>query len=537
MKKLLGILSILLLGTTSSFGMYGCVTRGNNLPKTNEYTAEANQDIETFYEIITLIKKKIKTWWDSKELIDTNNYFNDIAKFNEFITTLKPDESQTFIGAEISKWSFLEQLINDFKKEINNINNELVITYDNFYRKIEKEFPILLSDDSIRLKVNKINFNNISKLIANNEENLNAITINFDINYSVKFKEFDQVYENNGLVIASNNLEVLTNVQEKVESWFIDFIHDLFIKQENKITDTSNQHFNDINTNSTIWRTIKQELDKNNIITNSQPYFYKFFDTLNLWSRFYKPNSILSLVGEGYQPDKLTAENFLKLYKEHNKIILSEDKYYLKANITNFLPSNLTIENLPFKDKSSQWRTLKTPIKVLVPRDKVDQQLQQFAEKTMAFWRYYQLETYDNKLVFKMNQADFDVLLKKVSLFKPENSIDAKMTLIFETIFNLFNNTVTDTGKIKWYIYKPNVADSTEKEVISKFKMETINDDKNITIQLFRNHYPSGNYPIYYINLSYNDFGYSFFFTPNREESNIKNDDYSFLQTIEFKVV
>lgn len=74
MKKLLGILSILLLGTTTSFGMYGCVTRGNNLPKTNEYTAEANQDIETFYQIITLIKKKIKTWWDSKELIDTNNY-------------------------------------------------------------------------------------------------------------------------------------------------------------------------------------------------------------------------------------------------------------------------------------------------------------------------------------------------------------------------------------------------------------------------------------------------------------------------------
>ncbi|WP_348737062.1 hypothetical protein [Spiroplasma endosymbiont of Ammophila pubescens] len=68
---------------------------------------------------------------------------------------------------------FLEQLINDFKKEINNINNELVITYNNFYRKIEKEFSILLSDDSIRLKVNKINF---------------------DINYSVKFKEFYQVY-------------------------------------------------------------------------------------------------------------------------------------------------------------------------------------------------------------------------------------------------------------------------------------------------------------------------------------------------------
>ncbi|WP_342256577.1 hypothetical protein [Spiroplasma endosymbiont of Poecilobothrus nobilitatus] len=537
MKKILGILSILLLGATSSFGMYGCVTRGNNLPKTNEYTAEANQDIETFYEIITLIKKKIKTWWDTKALIDINNYFNDIAKFNEFITTLKPDESKTFIGGEISKWSFLKQLINDFKKEINNINSELVITYDNFYRKIEKEFPILLSDDSIRLKVNKINFNNISKLIDNNEENLNAIKINFDINYSVKFKEFDQVYESNGLVIASNNLEVLTNVQEKVESWFINFIHDLFIKQENKITDNSNQHFNDINTNSTIWPIIKQELDKKNIITNSQPYFSQFFDTLNLWSRFYKPDSILTLVGEGYQPDKLTAENFLKLYKEHNKTILSENKYYLKADIRYFLPSNLTIENLPFKDKSPQWRTLNTPIKVLVPKDKVDQQLQQFAEKTMAFWRYYQLETYDNKLVFKMNQSDFDVLLKKVSLFKPENSIDAKMTLIFETIFNLFNNTVADTGKIKWYIYKPNVADSAEKKVISKFKMETINDDKNITIQLFRNHYTSGNYPIYYINLSYNDFGYSFFFTPDRQESNIKNDDYSFLQKIEFKVV
>ncbi|ELL44176.1 hypothetical protein [Spiroplasma melliferum] len=533
MKKLLGILSILLSGTTGSFGMHGCAIRGNNLAKTNEYTAEANQDIETFYKIITLIKKKIKDWWDAKALIDINKYFNDVTKLNEFITTLKSDESQPFIGAAISKWPFLEQLINDFKKEVNNINSELAITYNNFYRDTEKEFPILLSDDNIKLKVNKINFDKLSKLIAENKENLNAITISFDINYSVKFKEFDQVYESKGLVIASNNLEVLTNVQENIELWFINFINDLLIKQENKIIDRSNQHFNDINGNNTIWPIIKQELDKKNIITNSQPYFADFFNTLNLWSSFYRKNSILTLAGEGYQPDKLTAKNFLEFYKQHKNII-SENNYYVKADIKYFLPGNLTIENLPFKDKTPQWRNLKTPIKVLVPKDKVDEQLQQFAEKIMAFWHYYKLETYNNKLVFKMNQADFDTLFKKVSLFKPESSVDARMTLLFETIFNLFNNTCAATEKIKSKIYKPNVAE--KEKVISKFKMETIKDDKNITIKLFRNHYSDGNYPIYYINLSYNDFGYSFFFTPDEKERNLENDDYSFLQTIEFKV-
>ncbi|WP_239498844.1 hypothetical protein [Spiroplasma citri] len=262
MKKLLGILSILLSGTTGSFGVHGCAIRGNNLSKTNEYKAEANQDIETFYKIITLIKKKIKDWWDAKALIDINKYFNDVTKLNEFITTLKSDESQPFIGAAISKWPFLEQLINDFKKEVNNINSELAITYNNFYRDTEKEFPILLSDDNIKLKVNKINFDKLSKLIAENKENLNAITISFDINYSVKFKEFDQVYESNGLVIASNNLEVLTNVQENIELWFINFINDLLIKQENKIIDRSNQHFNNINGNNTIWPIIKQKIKK-----------------------------------------------------------------------------------------------------------------------------------------------------------------------------------------------------------------------------------------------------------------------------------
>ncbi len=65
------------------------------------------------------------------------------------------------------------------------------------------------------------------------------------------------------------------------------------------------------------------------------PAFAEFFNTLNLWSPFAKTDSILNCVGEGYQPEKLTKENFLKLYKEKNHIV-SEGDYYVKADITYF---------------------------------------------------------------------------------------------------------------------------------------------------------------------------------------------------------
>lgn len=537
MKK---ILNILLLEIISVFCLNGCKIQNNNLEKNNEFIIEANQDIRTFYEIRMLVFKKIRNWWNNKLLIDSNNYFYNNSQINDFYKILNLNNRYVFDDEkEINKWNFLKQLIDDFKKEINNINKEIIDIYSNFYNNQEKELPISLLDNDIEIIINKTNFNNISKLftINNKEKNINAFEINLNINYSIKFKEFDQIFESTAFIAVTDNINILNNIQKNVELWFINFVQNLFSNNNNRIIDTSESNFNNINSN-TIWQIIKKELNKRNIITNHQPYFSDFFNTLNLWSKFNKYNSILSLTNEGYQSNKLTTNNFLNFYKNINSNIIDKSNYYLKANIRYFIANNFTIENLPFNEKYDGWKMLNKPIEILVPKEKFDRQLLQFSEKVIDFWNYYKLETYNNKIIFNMNKEEFDFLSEKINLFKSDDSINIKLFLIFEIIFNFFNNKSDEEKIFKLKIFDSITEYLKNKQNPPKFKMEIINNDKEIIIKLFRNRLHDGDFPNYYINFSYNDFAYSFFINPdNNEANNINIDNYLYFQTIEFKII
>ncbi|WP_374696258.1 hypothetical protein [Spiroplasma endosymbiont of Polydrusus formosus] len=100
-------------------------------------------------------------------------------------------------------------------------------------------------------------------------------------------------------------------------------------------------------------------------------------------------------------------------------------------------------------------------------------------------------------------------------------------------IFNFFKNFTDTTISFKIKFYQINVIDV--KVIVPKFKIKTIIDDKNITIKLFRNQYANGEYPDYYVNFTYNNFGYSFFKFDKEENNNPDDDYYQFLQTFELK--
>ncbi|WP_424525801.1 hypothetical protein [Spiroplasma endosymbiont of Glossina fuscipes fuscipes] len=146
-----------------------------------------------------------------------------------------------------------------------------------------------------------------------------------------------------------------------------------------------------------------------------------------------KSDSVLSWADGGYNAEKLTPENFLKFYKRKYFQVSSQEDYYVKANIEAFKPNNLTIENLPFNNKDS-FKKLKTSIKVLTAKDFVDQKLNEFAETTMNLWHYYQIETYNDKLVFKMNQNDFDNLVKATNSFSEKNNLYVNLAPVFQKV-------------------------------------------------------------------------------------------------------
>ncbi|UZQ31188.1 MAG: hypothetical protein OHM57_06410 [Spiroplasma phoeniceum] len=83
----------------------------------------------------------------------------------------------------------------------------------------------------------------------------------------------------------------------------------------------------------------------------------------------------------------MTVENFLKFYKI--KMVIHGD-YYVHGILRNFIPNQSRIEILPFTKPNSEI-FFKTEIIILVGKEKVDLDLQKFAEIVIDFWNYYQL--------------------------------------------------------------------------------------------------------------------------------------------------
>ncbi|APE74893.1 hypothetical protein SCITRI_001008 [Spiroplasma citri] len=151
----------------------------------------------------------------------------------------------------------------------------------------------------------------------------------------------------------------------------------------------------------------------------------------------------------------------------------------------------------------------------------------------MGFWHYYQLETYNenNRLVFNMNQVNFDEIVKKIRTKYKQNQILDNFNTFLKYFFSFYWKSLDWNTKFS-YEYKYN---------ISKFnnKINWIENEKSITFQLFYSwNNDTKTYSLISNNvyLSYSNFFYSFMFNPNKGETNINDGNYNFLQIIEFKV-
>ncbi|WHQ37254.1 lipoprotein [Spiroplasma sp. SV19] len=522
MKKLLTILTTVSLLTPTVNTIVSCSKEPKYIP--DDDSNQTINDVETINKIKERVKKHFQAWWNAKSTIDITAYSDQVAKFEELVTSLKTNDGQVLVGTAISQYRFLDQLVTAFRVEFNNLNREIANEYSNFYLNTT---PLALEANDIVFTLHHINFDNLAKLITVNNNSIMGITINFDIKYQVKFKDFEQDDKINWLVVICNDLEALSGIQKNLENYFLIFVDDLFEKQKYEIIDNLNRDFDTVNKNNTIWPIITQELTKRGVLFKTSPDWSYLSSTFGLVRTVGKSDSVLSWAGEGYDSQKLTVENFLKFYKRKYFTATLQDDYYVKANFASFYPGSFTIENLPFNNKNS-WKKLKTPIKVLMPKDFIDERLNQFAETTMELWQYYQIETYNDKFVFKMTQNDFDSLAEKANDFQgPDNNSFASLLPFFRTVFKIFNDKLDP--KIK----------SDTRVVNNSAAVVNINlakSSKALIFQLLRKKHKDNYYNWLDVNFSYNSFAYSFFFKPNANETNTDKGD-EFLQTIEFKVV
>ncbi|MFU0252397.1 hypothetical protein [Spiroplasma sp. Moj] len=247
------------------------------------------------------------------------------------------------------------------------INQEIIKQYANYYYDI---LPLSLNEKNIRLTLKLVNFDNLARMMASKKQTIKGITIKFNIPYEVSFKKLQVPDSIISLVVVSNNILVLSNIQQKMANYFVTFIDDLFGKYKYQIIEKLKRNFNNIDQSNTIWQIITEKLRsrKINFIANDHTLIFNTFYSIDAptWNFKKEEDSVLAWAGEGYDPTKLTPENFLKFYEQKyikNKVQI-KNNYYVRANITSFIPNDFMIENLPFNNKTNAI-TLKTPIKVL----------------------------------------------------------------------------------------------------------------------------------------------------------------------------
>ncbi|WP_424525803.1 hypothetical protein [Spiroplasma endosymbiont of Glossina fuscipes fuscipes] len=182
---------------------------------------------------------------------DSSKTINDVEIMNKII-------GKDLVGEAISEWRFLDQLVTAFKTEFDNLNRAINNEYSNFYL---NTLPLSMESNDIYFILEHINFDNLAKLIIVDSNSIMGITINFNIKYQVKFKDFEQPDKIDGLVVIANDLEALSGIQKNLENYFISFIDELLKKQKYEIIDTVNRNFNDLNSSNTIWSIIMTELN------------------------------------------------------------------------------------------------------------------------------------------------------------------------------------------------------------------------------------------------------------------------------------
>ncbi|WP_101519212.1 hypothetical protein [Spiroplasma melliferum] len=523
MKRLLTIFSVFVLGFGSSLGVVSCTVRAKHEPEEDEM--EGHQDLEILNQIKKEAKQTLSTWWQTKTMIDIiKEYPEQISSFEELVTELKTknDGLLTLTSTAISKYRFLHQLLVGFKAEFNNLNQDLQDRYSNYY---VDTMPLFLGENDISFTLYNINFENIAKLLEDTPQAVLGIRVQVNIAYEVRFKELSPVQDNiNKNVVIGNNIDILHNIIKQLAEYFSIFIDNILKKLDYNIIITEFSNYVDLPLVSVFRSLIEQKVKEKKIMFYWVNRFNNIsgimHDIFKENKYFYKDDSVLKWAKEGYNPNKLTKENFLKFYKQKYSFKEIGD-YYVRGVATYINLEDMFIENMPLTEEGGGYRgqKLKTPVNVLVPKDKVDQQLEEFAKVTMDFWHYYQLETYSNgNLVFNMNQTNFDELVKSASVLEQKGEI-ITLLLIFKLIFNFFKNTLNLKSKFSTFMNANRY----------KYKVNFIKKQQSFVVELFCSKVKCQDETI--VNFFYNFFAYSF-----NINSHIVNDSFAFLRKFEFRV-
>ncbi|AOX44357.1 hypothetical protein S100390_v1c10210 [Spiroplasma sp. NBRC 100390] len=183
MKKLLNLLGVFSLLTSGAITVVSCT------PKTNNENGDGTEEINDGHkdvEILNKISEKVSTSFENlsfKEDIERNNPYMLVAY------TRVSDSKKTYQlnDKDQDDLAIKNEFLTTFRAVFDNVNREIKNEYSNYYPNSE---PVSFSENDVMIELNFIDIEKLIELSGlPNMDGLQAVAINFNVKYEVKFKD------------------------------------------------------------------------------------------------------------------------------------------------------------------------------------------------------------------------------------------------------------------------------------------------------------------------------------------------------------
>ncbi|WP_424527401.1 hypothetical protein [Spiroplasma endosymbiont of Glossina fuscipes fuscipes] len=390
----------------------------------------AAKDAETLNKISQRVSNAFLEYARTKNTIDSKDYQTTFDELYAMVNKdsqskdLDPTDSKVVAALQILKTSFMATL--------NNVSQQIINDYSNYY--IDTK-PIDLFEDSFKYNLNFIDTEELAKVSNNSTvKDTKAARLDFSFNFKVNFKNLSTTSNYFIQYVITDNpkimKDVLNGIVQKLSKVIVNFFINEGTFQIDK-TDGFKSIYDNFNINYTqgfadldsiifnkLKTAIEQDPDLKNLV-ESIKYNSSISLLTLLTSAINNTTNGVDVVNEktasyvwtgmGYQPDKITPENFVKFYRSLVNIFNTGDNNlnlaYFNVNL-----AKIQVAGFPLSGAvMNNGEALK--VQVEIPKDGLDKKLMEYGKLVTAFYKHFRLESNKNSGVWHLSKDAFNKIL------------------------------------------------------------------------------------------------------------------------------
>ncbi|WP_425379977.1 hypothetical protein [Spiroplasma endosymbiont of Stenodema calcarata] len=431
MKNLLSLLGTFLLTTSGTITVMSCTPKAS---KDNSDGQDEMNDSFRDIEIINKISQKVRENFENlsfKEDIERNNAYMSVAY------TRVSDKNKTYELDDKNKddLAIKNEFLSTFRAVFDNVNREIKNEYSNYYINSD---PISFKESDVKID---LTFIDIKQLITLSKlpdiGDLQAVGINFSVQYDVKFKDLVSPNKYYAGFNMASNLTKFNLVKGATLNYFKENIVDFF-KDKSQIDITTGDFkklydaFNidykrDIYAIDNIYKTkltsfiqgnanLKDMITYNknqNFLANQTILFDSDYDRGFYYNGYGDASgpSLLSKWVKDNNINKAQAADFVSLYIK-SVVPKLDAELNLELGKFKFSLDYINIYVLKLSDYFKTNDNVDFISTVILTRDKLEAKITNFANIIIAFLKYYKVN-FNGKNHFNVSDNVWNELVKR----------------------------------------------------------------------------------------------------------------------------